>query len=110
MMSEHFGEIVDVGFTARMEDGLDDIETKGIRWKKIVEDYYEILRDELKKADAKIPKLEPELELTGEKCPQCGSRMVLKRGAKDTYYHVCVNETCRHRVQVESDGGLDAEE
>jgi len=35
-------------------------------------------------------------------CPVCGSYMVLKRGAKDTVYHVCANETCRHKVQVEN--------
>jgi len=28
--------------------------------------------------------------------------MVLKRGGKDTLYHVCANETCRHKVQVET--------
>ena len=39
-----------------------------------------------------------------EKCPVCGERMVLKAGAKDTFYHVCVNETCRHRVQIENGG------
>ena len=37
-----------------------------------------------------------------EKCPVCGSYMVLKRGGKDTLYHVCANETCRHRVRVEN--------
>ena len=44
-----------------------------------------------------------------EKCPECGGRMVLKRGAKDTLYHVCVNESCRKRVPVETSAGQDAE-
>ena len=35
--------------------------------------------------------------------------MVLKRGAKDTLYHVCVNESCRKRVPVETSAGQDAE-
>ena len=39
------------------------------------------------------------------KCPVCGGRMVYKRGAKDTAFHVCVNETCRHRVQIETENG-----
>ena len=30
---------------------------------------------------------------------------MLKRGAKDTAFHVCVNETCRHRVQIENENG-----
>ena len=37
-----------------------------------------------------------------DKCPVCGSYMVLKRGGKDAMYHVCANETCRHREQVEN--------
>ena len=39
-----------------------------------------------------------------EKCPQCGSRMVKKRGRKGEVWHVCVNETCRHRVEAENGG------
>ena len=39
-----------------------------------------------------------------DKCPQCGDRMVFKAGPKETFFHVCVNETCRHRVQVELGG------
>ena len=85
MMTENFKEIVDVGFTARMEDGLDDIETKGIRWKQIVEDYYKILRDELDEADKKIPKMEQEVELTGEKCPQCGKDLAIKHSRFGTF-------------------------
>ena len=37
-----------------------------------------------------------------DRCPVCGSYMVLKRGPKDTVYHVCASETCRHKVQVEN--------
>ncbi len=85
MMSEYFKEIVDVGFTARMEEGLDDIETKNIRWKKIIEDYYGTLRDELEHANEAIPKLEPEVELTGEKCPECGRDLAVKRSRFGTF-------------------------
>ena len=85
MMEEHFKEIVDVGFTARMEDGLDDIETKDIRWKKIIEDYYGTLRQELNDADAKIPKMEAEVELTGEKCPECGKDLAIKHSRFGTF-------------------------
>ena len=38
-----------------------------------------------------------------DKCPVCGSRMVYKRGPRNTHYHVCVNESCRHRVEVEAE-------
>jgi ssDNA-binding Zn-finger/Zn-ribbon topoisomerase 1 len=37
-------------------------------------------------------------------CPVCDGRMVMKAGPKDTLFNVCVNESCRHRVQVEIGG------
>ena len=39
-----------------------------------------------------------------EKCPVCGGYMVMKAGPRDTLFHVCANENCRHRVQVETGG------
>ncbi len=100
MMSEHFKEIVDVGFTARMEDGLDDIETKGTRWKKIVEDYYKILRDELDKADKKIPKFEPEVELTGETCPECGRELAVKTGRFGSFIACTGYPECKYTKPI----------
>jgi Topoisomerase IA len=100
MMTEHFNEIVDVGFTARMEDGLDDIETKGIRWKNIVEDYYKILREELTRADEKIPKLEPEVELTGEKCPECGRDLAIKHSRFGTFIGCTGYPECKYTKSI----------
>ena len=39
-----------------------------------------------------------------DKCPKCGSYMVFKRGRKGETYHVCANETCRERIEVQTDG------
>ena len=38
-----------------------------------------------------------------EKCPKCGGYMVFKRGRKGENYYVCANESCRERVQAQSD-------
>ena len=35
-----------------------------------------------------------------ERCPKCGSYMTLKRNSKGEQWHLCANETCRHRVEV----------
>ena len=45
-----------------------------------------------------------------EKCPVCGSMMVLKRGRKGAMAHVCTNETCRHRVELAAPEGDDSAE
>ena len=45
-----------------------------------------------------------------DRCPVCGSPMVLKRDRKkDVTWHLCTNETCKHRVEVENPAAEEAE-
>ena len=80
IMIEYFTDIVDVKFTAAMEDKLDDVESKGIDWKKIISDFYGPFEKELKKADDAIEKVEVADRPTGEVCELCGRPMVIKTG------------------------------
>ena len=80
MMEEYFKEIVDVGFTADMEDKLDDVEVKDLNWKEIIRDFYGPFSKELEAADNAIEKVELEDVPAGEDCELCGSPMVIKSG------------------------------
>jgi len=80
LMETYFKEIVDVGFTADMEEKLDDVEVKGLEWQKVIEDFYGILEKELKVADEAIEKVKLEDELTDELCELCGKPMAIKHG------------------------------
>ena len=80
IMNEYFTDIVDVKFTAAMEDKLDDVEAKGTDWKKLIEDFYGSFSDELEKADSAIEKVEIKDRPTGEVCELCGRPMVIKTG------------------------------
>jgi DNA topoisomerase I, bacterial len=80
LMETYFKEIVDAGFTADMEDRLDDIEVKNTEWRTIVGDFYKILEQELKVADDAIEKVTIEDEPTDEICEVCGKPMVKKHG------------------------------
>lgn len=80
LLSDYFHEIVDAGFTADMEEKLDDIEAKGVRWKSVIEDFYQDFEKELERANDEIEKMEPEIELTGETCELCGKPMAIKHG------------------------------
>lgn len=96
MMEQYFKEIVDTGFTAQMEENLDDIETKGVRWKSVIEGFYDTLKDELQIADEQIEKVGFKEEPTGELCEKCGKPMVIKHGrfgafAACTGYPECKN-------------------
>ncbi|MBE6031970.1 MAG: type I DNA topoisomerase [Clostridiales bacterium] len=80
LMESYFKKIVDAGFTADMEDKLDDVEIKNIDWKDIVEDFYGDLAKDLEVADAAIEKVKLEDELTDELCEICGKPMAIKHG------------------------------
>ena len=189
LMCANFPDIVDVDFTADMEDKLDSVEAGETDWRGVVADFYGPFEKDLEKAESSIEKVAiedqvsdvpcekcgammvykmsrygrflacpnfpacrhtlalpnnigvpcpkcggellerisrkgrkfygcekyPECDFVSwdrpvkEKCPVCGSYMVLKRGGKGAVYHVCANETCRHREQVENPGAEDGD-
>lgn len=80
LMEEYFKEIVDPGFTAEMEDKLDEVEVKTLEWKKVVREFYGTLKEELEIADKSIEKVEIEDQITDEICELCGEHMVIKSG------------------------------
>ncbi len=80
LLETYFKEIVDVGFTAEMEDKLDDVEVKHTDWHTVVSDFYSGFEKELKIADESIEKLVVEDQPTGENCPNCGKPLVIKHG------------------------------
>ena len=80
LMEQYFKEIVDAGFTAEMEDRLDDIEAKDLNWKQVVRDFYGPFKEELEVADKAIEKVKLEDRLSGDICELCGKPMAIKTG------------------------------
>lgn len=78
LLSEYFMEIVDTGFTAEMEDKLDEVGVTIDDWKEILRDFYKTFKPELDKAEENIQKLDE--EVTDIRCEICGKFMVRKHG------------------------------
>ena len=76
MLTEHFPAVVDVGFTARMEDELDDVANGERTWPPVVKEFYDPLKIALDAA-ADAPRIE---ETTDEKCEKCEKPMILRWG------------------------------
>jgi len=68
LLVEHFPEIVDVGFTARMEDELDDIAEGKLRWVQVLDEFYGPFERLLEKKEDEIERFE---EILDERCPLC---------------------------------------
>ena len=80
LLKEYFKDILDVGFTANMEDQLDDVEIGSMEWKDVIRNFYNGFEKELEIANKEIEKIEQKVILTDEVCEKCGRPMALKNG------------------------------
>ena len=79
-LSENFPEIVDINFTAKMEESLDEVAEGKADWRKIIGDFYADFAPKLEQKYAEVKELKPEVIETEEKCEKCGKPMVIKFG------------------------------
>lgn len=88
LLVEHFPELIDVKFTAKMEEELDEIEEGNSEWREAVGNFYKPFETHLEKAKKEMRNLKIEEEATDIKCDKCGSNMVIKWG-KLGYFLAC---------------------
>lgn len=80
LLKEYFKDILDVDFTANMEDQLDDVEIGSVKWKDVIKNFYKGFEKELEVANKEIEKIEQKVILTDEICEKCGKPMAIKNG------------------------------
>lgn len=80
LLKKYFPDIIDIEFTAEMEEKLDGIEEGDVNWVKILDDFYTPFRKMLSVAEKEIEHIRVEDEVTEEVCEQCGRNMVVKMG------------------------------
>lgn len=80
IMSEYFKQIVDVEFTAEMEQKLDNIEEGKENWNKVVDQFFSPLKEAIDIAEKEIAKITIEDKVTDILCDKCGRNMVIKHG------------------------------
>lgn len=78
IMKNNFSDIVDVEFTADMEQELDNVEEGSLEWKKVLNDFYPSFCDSLEKAQKNIEKIQIKDEESDVLCEKCGRKMVYK--------------------------------
>ena len=78
IMKNNFSKIVDVEFTAGMEEELDEVEDGDIQWKNVIREFYPPFKDNLDKAQSSIEKIKIKDEESDIVCDKCGRKMVYK--------------------------------
>lgn len=101
LLVEHFGDIVDVGFTAEMEMKLDQIEDDQVEWHGMLKDFYQPFGATLKKARENMDKV---LIISEHKCPNCGKEMAV-RSSRFGQFLGCVGyPECTTKIALTRDG------
>jgi DNA topoisomerase-1 len=100
LLTTYFPGIVDVNFTAEMEDELDEIARGERLWQPVVQDFYAPLM----KALAVASEAPPVHQETGEVCDQCGQPMVIRWGKRGRFLACSGYPECRNTRAVEGEG------
>ncbi|HEL0665464.1 TPA: type I DNA topoisomerase [Streptococcus equi subsp. zooepidemicus] len=106
LIVEFFPDIVDVKFTADMEDKLDQIEIGKEAWQNVIDQFYKPFVKELTKAETEIEKIQIKDEPAGFDCELCGHPMVVKLGRFGKFYACSNFPECHHTKAITKEIGV----
>lgn len=102
MLVRYFPDIMDVKFTANMEEKLDDIEYGGKVWQNVVGEFYDGFEDKIAAANGDSFSLKAADEVSNVKCDKCGALMVVRNG-KFGKFLACPNyPKCKNTKPIET--------
>ncbi|PJE58224.1 MAG: type I DNA topoisomerase [Candidatus Portnoybacteria bacterium CG10_big_fil_rev_8_21_14_0_10_36_7] len=100
ILSEHFPEIVDVKFTAKMEAEFDEVAEGKIEWTSVLNEFYNPFIKNLEKKQIVVADRKKVEETTNKICPKCGGAIVIKSGRFGRFYACSKFPDCRHTEAI----------
>ncbi len=111
MLVDNFGVIMDLKFTAGMETDLDRVEEGERDWVDLVDSFYKPFEERLDKAMQEAMALKGRPAPNGEKCPQCGSDMVIRYSQQGAFLGCSAYPDCKGTIHIPGeDAGSGGEE
>jgi len=83
LLIEHFPKIVDIKFTAKMEDNLDEVAKGKRKWVSVLKEFYGPFAENLKRKYKEVSK---KIITTEKKCPKCGAPLVIRMSKFGRFY------------------------
>ncbi|MBF0344078.1 MAG: type I DNA topoisomerase [Nitrospirae bacterium] len=105
MLVDRFPELIDIQFTATMEDNLDRIEEGAVGWNTVIGEFYPRFRKELEEATNIPGKVKPEDIATEFNCEKCGKPMVMRWGKHGRFLACSGYPDCKNARPIESQDG-----
>lgn len=108
LLVEHFSQIVDYKFTAKMEEDLDEIAEGKKQWVPVIADFYEPFHENLKSKTKEVKK-EDFQEKLDRNCPECGGDLVLKFGRFGKFIACSNYPNCRYTEKTAEEKKVEEE-
>jgi DNA topoisomerase-1 len=96
MLVTYFPDVINTGFTATMEDELDEIAEGTHDWASTLREFYEPFKKDLAHAEQEIPKADDTPEPAGRDCPTCGNPLVIRYGRYGKFIGCSTFPACRY--------------
>jgi DNA topoisomerase-1 len=106
LMKEYFPEIVDVKFTAQVENELDEVEEGDVEWTQLLKNFYGPFKQTLDKAEKQMERVERPVVELGEDCPECGLPLVIKTGRFGEFISCSNYPECKYSRQIQTKIGV----
>jgi len=106
LLEQHFANILDTDFTAKMEEEFDLIEEGKLGWKGVISEFFGPFKEDLDRAQDVIEKVEIKNEEAGRDCPQCGRPMFIKYGRFGRFIACSGFPECRHTESMNEEVGV----
>jgi DNA topoisomerase-1 len=100
LLVEFFPDVVNVGFTAEMEERLDQIATGEQAWVPMLREFYDPFSQKVEVARIEMPRVEFKPEPTGDLCPRCGEPLVIKVGRYGKFIACSGFPKCRYTAPL----------
>lgn len=96
ILKQGFPEVMDIQFTAEMEESLDKVESGDVNWVELLKTFYKGFSERLEKAEDTMKSLRREGVATGISCDSCGSPMIIKWGKKGEFLSCSRYPACKN--------------
>ncbi len=93
LLVQHFPELIDVSFTAKMEEDLDEIAKGKQNWVRVLKEFYAPFSERLSQKYKEVQKQEIS---TGQSCPECGGELVIRVSKYGKFYGCSNWPKCRY--------------
>ncbi len=100
LLVAHFPQIVDIGFTAKMEEEFDQIAEGKAEWVKVLRDFYDPFSQNLEAKYKEVEKANQTPQTTDKICPKCGANLIIKMGRFGKFYACPKFPECKHTENI----------